>query len=123
MTQSEIKFLLKRYHFITDAMEHHRSAAFFSIGTRKERISIDDDVKKFVRIVKTSLDLCTDPLEKSLMKQRYECGESDVYVMMHACISKSVYYKIKTEFSQRVYECCILEGLVSLEEINGNRII
>ena len=120
MTQEEVKYLLKRYRQLITAVEHNRSAAFFSIGTRKERISIDEDIKKFVRIVKTALEHCIDPLELVAMKQRYEKGDSDVSIMTHASLSKNVYYKLKANFTQRVYEYCILEGLVSLEEINGN---
>lgn len=119
MTQEEVKYLLKRYSQLKNAIAHKRSTAFFSIGTRKERISIDHEIVKFVEIVGIALEHCVDSLERDAMRRRYEKGESDVFIMTHIGLSKTVYYKLKASFTQRVYECCILQGLVSLEEISG----
>ena len=116
MTKDEMKYLLKRYRFLHEAIRNQKNSAFFTISRRQERIVIDPEILKFSNAVQKALEK-TDDYEKHFMEQLVLEGKSDVYIFTHNHVTRSSYYSYKETFLDRLFCLCIIAGLVSEDEI------
>lgn len=117
MTKEEVRYLLKRYHYIANALKNNRVSAFFSISGRKERIAITEDIKKFSNAVIKALEKIKDDFSKNILRETVLEGKSDVYVFTHFSITRGSFYTIKESFLDRLFNLCVFNGLVTEDEI------
>ena len=121
MTKEDIENLIKRYPYIISAVKANLSKTVFYIGNRKQVIEITDDTKsvcKFVQLIYSE--------EKTewirTMIRGIMSGKSDIKIMDEIHFTKNGYYPKKQAFIDKVYYCCISQGLVTFEEILNERI-
>lgn len=121
MTRKEAENFIKRFPFIIMAVKKNRPVAEFFIGNRKNVIEITPEIREFCKIVEM---ICEEEREANikLMIQLILNGESNIYIMQRVHYCKNAYYERKSAFIDKVFNCCIFRGLVSLEEILGRDI-
>ena len=117
MTKEEVRYLLKRYVYIADALQNSRTVEFFSISNRKERIEITEAIKKFSNAVLKALEKEKDEFTKEIMESLVLKNNSDVYVFSHYNVTRGTFYTMKENFIDHLFCLCILYGLVTEEEI------
>lgn len=117
MTKEESRYLLRRYRYISEALNNGIQTAFFSIGGRKERIEITDTVKKFSKAVLKALEKEKNDYSHEILKALILEGNTDVYVITHYSLTRGSFYTLKEEYCNRLFNLCIHMGLVSEEEI------
>ncbi len=123
MTRKEISYLLKRYKYIVKAIEKGHQKVEITISGRKENIDINDKVLTFIDIFKLIYDKENDLVLKKMIKLNVVYGKSDVNIVSQYPVERSYYYRFKSAFIDKIYHCCILNNLVSLEEILSEKII
>lgn len=123
MNKRQIFYLLKRYSYITDALFRNQSVADFSISRRKERITISNSITKLISLFEIAYSAETNKFTKIIIRSTVIEGNTDVETLNFPVfdnMAMNTYRKLKQEFFDKVYDLCILHGLVSQEEIlNG----
>lgn len=117
MNKTEMRFLLRRYRFIVKLMAQNKISAVIVYGGKRERLAIDDNTKKFIDIVHQALDMIDNDFSRKIMKQTLMSGDTDYYVFLTNGLTKSIYYNIKREFTENIFRLCILNGMVTLEDL------
>ena len=105
MNKKEIYHLLKRYHYIIEAIGNGETEAEIFISGRKENIQNEDN-----------------ELIKSFIDKNVIHGQTNTRVFADKPLDKSTYYDYKSKFVDIIYHCCISKGLVTWEEILEERI-
>ena len=121
MTKNEVENLIKRYCYVSEAIEKGLSTAKFYIGNRKKVVNITEEVIKVCELIVLIYESETDEDIKNMIKYILE-GRSDVNIIGVLPFEKYSYYSRKDAFFQKVYDCCISKNLVSFEEILKERI-
>ncbi len=121
MTRKEVVNFIKRFPFIIKAVKKNLPSAVFVIGNRKKVIEITPEVRELCKIVEM---ICEEERDANikLMIQLILNGESNIYIMQRVHYCKNAFYERKSAFIDKVFNCCILRGLVSLDEILGRDI-
>ncbi len=117
MTREEMKYLLKRFNYIQEAVKQEKPSIIITVGNRKERISIDENVVKLVSVVQQALELEPSEQVRLLMTESIVKGKNDIHVFGHFSITKSTFYRIKNEFTEKLFQLCIFHRLVLKNEI------
>lgn len=117
MTKEEVRYLLKRYRYISYAIQKAHISAQISISGRKERIAITDDILKFSDTVLKTLKKIKDGFSRTILENMVLEGKSDIYIFTHYSISRGSYYTMKESFVERLFCLCIFYGLVAEDEI------
>ncbi len=117
MTKEEVRYLLRRYRYISCAIQKEHISAFISISDRKERIPITNDILKFSDTVLKTLKKVKDDFSRTLLEHWVFQGESDVNIYVRYGISRGTYYTMKEAFVERLFCFCIFQGLVTEDEI------
>lgn len=117
MTKDEIRYLLKRYCYIYEALKNEKLSAFFSISGRKERIEITDTIKKFSNAVLKALEKETNDFTRGILNSSVIEGNSDIFVFTHFTITRGSFYAVKENFFNRLFCLCVHAGIVSEDEI------
>ena len=121
MTKNEVENLIKRYCYVSDAIQKGLSTAKFYKGNRKKVVNITEEIIKACELIELIYKSETDENIKLMIKYMLE-GQSDVYIIGVLPFEKNSYYLHKKAFFQKVYSCCISKDLVSFEEILKERI-
>ena len=122
MNKKEIYHLLKRYHYIIEAIGNGETEAEIFISGRKENIQIDEKIITFVDIVQLIYKNEDNELIKSFIDKNVIHGQTNTRVFADKPLDKSTYYDYKSKFVDIIYHCCISKGLVTREEILEERI-
>ena len=115
MKRHEIDYLLRRIVYINRAVIRGKDIAIFYVGKRKEEIKITKEVLLIKNII--------DDVKRSqsgyvrMIIEKIEKGFSDEQMIMKLPMSKNMYYRIKREVYDRIYQCCISQQLVEYDEI------
>ena len=117
MNKKEIYHLLKRYHYIIEAIQHGASETEICISGRRENIQIDEKIKTFVEIVQLVYEKEKNELIKSFMDKNIIQGQTNTSAFANKPLDRSTYYDYKNKFVDILYHCCISKGLVTLQEI------
>lgn len=117
MNKLEIRYLLKRYRYISFAIQKEHISAFISISGRKERIPITNDIVKFSDTVLKTLKQTKDDFSRRMLERWVFQGESDVNIYARYGVSRGTYYAMKEAFVERLFCLCIFQGLVTEDEI------
>lgn len=116
VTKREIKYIVRRYSFIENAIKEGLSVIKFYVGKRKEVIVIDERIKTVKQIIDDVYESeKQDWLQKMMGKIRK--GKKDVNIIIDFPYEKNAYYMKKKAFLNKVYACCIAKDLVSYQEI------
>lgn len=114
--KAELVYVLQRYCFIAKGIANRQQKISFYVGNRKEEIVIDDKIKTIFAIIDDVI-ATESPLTVTILtlwlKQKY----TDERIIMELPLSRSVYYRIKGTIVNKIYQCCILRGLVTYEEL------
>ena len=121
MTKEELVYLLNRYGFIEKALKNNKSEVSFYVGNRKETIIIDDNVRIVISIIDDILKL-ESPLIVQIINYWLKFGYSDEYIIIRMPFSRSTYYRIKRIIENKIYQFCILRGLVSYDDLLSEKI-
>ena len=113
--------MIKRYCYVSEAIEKGLSTAKFYIGNSKKVVNITEEVIKVCELIVLIYESETDEDIKNMIKYILE-GRSDVNIIGVLPFEKNSYYSRKDAFFQKVYDCCISKNLVSFEEILKERI-
>lgn len=116
MTKEEVKNIVKRYNYVSRAIDSGSGQAVFYVGKRRQVINITDEVM-YVRCIIEIVYRREDDNILKLMIKNILSGEKDVFTMQKIYCSKSAFYSKKREFFEKVYECCISIGLINFMEI------
>ena len=117
MTKKELRYLLRRFPYITDAIKHGHVAAFITISGRKERIAITDDIKKFHNIILKAIAKTQDETSKQIFRECCVAGNTDVNAHTKISITRGTFNRLKNQLVDRLFCLCTLNGLVTEDEI------
>ena len=123
MTKKEVAHLLKRYRNIMQAIDKGENCVKIEKSGRKEIINIDERILKLTRIVKKVYEAETNNLSKRFIERNIIQGNKNLSTYSYYPLDRSTYYRYKKEFVDKIYHCCIFEGLVAYEEILNEKII
>ena len=123
MNKKEIYHLLKRYHYIVEAIQSGEQEAEICISGRREKIPIDSKILTFVDIVQLVYNKEGNKLIKNFLDENVLQGQTNTRVFIDKPLDRSTYYDYKSKFVDILYHCCISKGLVTLEEILEEKII
>ncbi len=116
MTKSDIERIVKRYQRIKKMIKQNILKDSFYVGNRLMCIELNDEYK---RIYETIEDIYLNMKEDWIKKLIGDIlkGKSDVYLLQRYPCARSLYYTIKKEFIEKIYQCCIAKRMVSYEEL------
>lgn len=118
MTEEVMREWLKRYRYILIAVKEQLPYATYLIRKRKQYITITEEMKRFTAVVEKALRRPTpDEFKHALIKVTVTSGRTDVSVYVEYAVKRDLFYKRKEDFIKRVFGQCILEGLVTEEEL------
>lgn len=123
MTKKEVAHLLKRYRNIMQAIDKGENCVKIEKSGRKEIILIDEIILKFTDILKKVYESETSHLSKKFIDINIIQGNKNLSTYASYPLYRSTYYRYKKEFVDKVYHCCIFEGLVDYQEILNEKII
>lgn len=123
MNKKEIYHLLKRYHYIIEAIQYGASETEICISGRRENIQIGEEIKIFVEIVQLVYEKEKNELIKSFMDKNIIQGQTNTSTLINKPLDRSTYYRYKNKFVDILYHCCISKGLVTMQEILEEEII
>lgn len=121
MTKAELGYILQRYRFIAKALNKNQPEISFYVGNRKEKIVIDDKIKAVFSIIDDVMQT-EESMITNIMRYRFKLGYTDEKIISGVPLSRSTYYRIKRTIEDKIYQCCILRGLVSYDELMSNKI-
>ena len=123
MNKKEIFHLLKRYHYIDEAIQNGKPEVIICISGRKETIQIDRKTLMFAEIVRIVCKKEENDLIKSFIDKNIMQGQTNTSTFVREPLDRSTYYFYKNRFVDILYHCCISKGLVSLQDILEEDII
>lgn len=123
MTKKEIYHLLKRCHYIIEAIQRGKSEVNICISGRKENIQIDVKILTFLDILQIIYEKEKNHLIKNFMEKNIMRGRTNTSIFSTEPLDKSTYYRYKNKFVDILYHCCISKGLVTMQEILEEDII
>lgn len=123
MNKKDIYHLLKRYHYIIEAVQRGKNEVDLCICGRRENIKIDVKILTFLDILQTVYKKEKNHLIKRFMEKNIFQGKSNTSVFSIEPLDKSTYYRYKNKLVDILYHCCICKGLVTLQEILEEEII
>lgn len=121
MTKAELIYILQRYHFIAKELNGNKNPIVFYVGNRKEVIDIDEQVKTVFSVIDDIMSN-ESPLIVKLMTYWLKYGYTDEAIIIRMPLSRSSYYRLKRTIENKIYQCCILRGLVTYEELLNDKI-
>lgn len=121
MTKAELIYILQRYRFISKELNGDKKQIIFYVGNRKEVIDIDEQVRTVFSVIDDIMENET-PLIVKFMTYWLKYGYSDEAIIMKLPLSRSSFYRIKRTIENKIYQCCILRGLVTYEELLNDKI-
>ena len=92
----------------------------FISGKKKEKIIVDDRLKRFLNVIKTFYNNTKDLEIKKIIQYYYIKKYSDRRVLHELYCSESTYYKLKHYICERILALCACNGLVDEKEIVFN---
>ena len=116
VTKKQIKYIVRRYSIIENAIKDNVDEIKFYIGKRKEVIRVDEQVKAVKQIIDDVYEVEKQEWLKRMMG-KIRKGKTDVNIIMDIPYEKNAYYIKKKAFFDKVYACCVAKSLVSYEEI------
>lgn len=116
MTKRQIRTLIKRYPYISKGINADKEKIEYYVGKRKQSIDIDVKTKAVYEIVNGIYNEERDEYKKQMLKG-IMTGKSDISISVRLPYSKTTYNRIKNEIITKVFEICILNGLVERNEI------
>lgn len=123
MNKKEIYHLLKRCHYIIEAIQRGKSEVNICISGRKENIQIDVRILTFLDILQIIYEKEKNHLIKNFMEKNIMRGKTNTSIFSTEPLDKSTYYRYKNKFVDILYHCCISKGLVTMQEILEEEII
>lgn len=117
MKKKEIAYLLKRYYYINSAIDKGESSVIIKISGRKEFIEINERILTFVNVFKKVYESEKNFLIKKLIKINIIQGNNNLSSFSKQPLDRSTYFRYKKAIVDKIYHCCIYEGLVNLDEI------
>ena len=117
MTKKQIHLLLKRYPQIVEAIRKEKTSIRLVVSKKKLVLPIDDRLHTFVRAVKSALEINPDGYATPIMTARVCSTKSDIDLYTDFYITETEFYRLKSNFINKVFAFCILYGLVNAEEI------
>ena len=121
MTKAELIYILQRYYFIAKEINSNKSQISFYVGNRKEVIKLDEQIKIVFSVIEDIMSNET-PIVVKIMTLWIKYRHSDEYIIMKVPLSRSAYYRLKRTIENKIYQCCILRGLVTYEELLSEKI-
>lgn len=121
MTKAELIYMLQRYHFIANGIRSNKKQIIVYIGNRKEVIDIDEQVKTVFSVIDDIMSN-ESPLIVKIMTYWLKYGHTDEAIIIRTPVSRSSYYRLKRTIENKIYQCCILRGLVTYEELLSDKI-
>lgn len=116
MTKNKIENVIKRFPIVDFSIKNNLASKSYYIGNRKYVLELTGEIKIVYQIIKIIYEEESNMLIKRMMKEILS-GKSDIYIMSILPFSRNAYYARKQAFIEKVYNCCIALGLVSLDEI------
>ncbi len=116
MTKKDIKWFVKRYKYIKILIKTGQPKITYYVGKRKEEIVLTEELKKLYEMTE---DIYLHIKEGWLQKMIADLlnGKSDLFLFQTYPCGRSTYYKIKKEFREKIYRCCIANDLVAYQEL------
>jgi len=121
MTKEEVENVIKRYSYIAPCIKKADDRVVFYTGKRRHVVEINDEIKIICEIIEIVYAREKEDWVRIMIKGILR-GDSDVKIMNGVPGSRNFYYAKKTAFFEKIYECCIVRGLVTYEEILGEEI-
>ena len=121
MTKAELIYILQRYRFIAKEIKSGNKQIIVYVGNRKEVINIDEQVKIVFSVIDDIMSNET-PLVVKIMTYWLKYGYPDENIILKTPLSRSAYYRIKRTIENKIFQCCILRGLVTYEELLNDKI-
>lgn len=121
MTKEQLIYILQRYHFIAKELNGNKNPIVFYVGNRKEVIDIDEQVKTVFSVIDDIMSN-ESPLIVKIMTYWLKYGYTDEAIIIRMPLSRSSYYRLKRTIENKIYQCCILRGLVTYEELLNDKI-
>lgn len=116
VTKQEIKYIVRRYSFIENAIKDNVDVIKFYVGKRREIIVLDERIKTVKQIIDDVYESEKQEWLKRMMA-KIRKGKTDINIIMEFPYEKNAYYMKKKAFFDKVYACCIAKNLVSYQEI------
>ena len=117
MTKKRVNYLLKRYSYMMPAIRNGDPGVEISIGGRKEHIEFDSEVLAVLKLFHLAYENERQHETRMIVRKSIIQGRSDLSIIMENPCERSSYYRMKKNFIDKIYHCCIYEQLVPLEEI------
>ncbi len=116
MTKNDVKQIVKRYSYIIKPIKRGLTVASFEIGHRRKRLELTEEVKTVCELVKEVHRNIQTEWKKKMLGEMLK-GQLDLYLWQKYPCAKNSYYKIKKEFIEAVYRCCVYKQMVAYEEL------
>ena len=123
MTKSELKKILQLYNKISLEARLRKNEAIKEHYGRKYIIEIPNWTWRLEDFIKEVVSNEQDTYFSKAITDCYIRGKKDKSILSENPISESTYYRWKRKFEDKIYELCILEGLVSKKEIIQDKIL
>lgn len=121
VTTKQIKYIVRRYSFIEQAIKDGVDEIKFYVGKRREVIRVDETIKTVKQIIDDVYESEKQEWLKRMMG-KIRKGATDVNIIIEFPYEKNAYYMKKKGFIYKVYACCAAKNLVTYEEILNEEI-